>query len=194
MKRNQSALMLLTTFVCLGVLLPHAYCQQATPLKAVKPQSVVTNIVWDGPFGESKNSPNEAYCLMGNGFFLAPTSANFKPLVSGWLAKHPKARTVRVEAFGPVMVDQPQSKQVYVWIIDGTGSLNEFLVRQGACPGSTMLIPDTSRYPAEANKSSHQKMFVSKQEYACFIKAIAKAESAAQKQKLGIWKNGTDID
>ena len=37
-------------------------------------------------------------------------------------------------------------------------------------------------------------MLISQQEYIRVIKSMAKAEAEAQKEKLGIWKHGTDID
>ncbi len=57
-----------------------------------------------------------------------------------------------------------------------------------------MLIPDTSRYPKEATEKGFSKMLISQQEYIRVIKSMAKAEAEAQKEKLGIWKHGTDID
>ena len=57
-----------------------------------------------------------------------------------------------------------------------------------------MLIPDRSHYPKEATKDTRYKVLISQQEYARVIKNIAKAEIEAQKEKLGIWKHGTDID
>lgn len=92
------------------------------------------------------------------------------------------------------MVNQLHSEQVYAWVVDGQDNMNEYLVRQGGCPGGTMLIPDTSRYPKEATEKGFSKMLISQQEYIRVIKSMAKAEAEAQKEKLGIWKHGTDID
>lgn len=152
----------------------------------VKPVSL--RVIWDSRldymFGSDQSTPNISYCLMGNGYVLAPRSENFKHLAFIWLSKHPKAKVIPIAMFGPTMTDQPHSEQVYAWVVDNTDNLNEYLVRRGGCESGTMLVPQGLGY----------KMLISEREYIRVLKNIAKAEDKAQKKKLGIWKHGTNID
>ena len=146
--------------------------------------------------GEDKNTPDETYCLMGSGFVMAPTSRNINKIISNWLAKHLHVTSVRVATSGPIMRDQPDSIQTYVWMADGRTTLNEYLVRRGACPGGTMQVPDFSSLVPKSGRTGgapfHFKTYVSPQDYSHFLGRIEQAESLAQKEKLGIWKNGTE--
>ena len=169
--------------------------------QAVKPPTSTgpvsgLHIRWDGIMGEDKRTPNEVYCLMGSGFVMAPTSRGINKLISHWLAKHPHVTSVRVATSGPLMIDQPNSVQTYVWVADGRNTLNEYLVRRGACPGGTMLVPDFSNLAPKSGRAGgapfHFKTYVSPQDYNRFLSRIEQAELLAQKEKLGIWKNGTD--
>ena len=154
------------------------------------------HIRWDGIMGEDKNTPDETYCLMGSGFITASTSSSINKLISTWRAKHPQAKEVRVSSYGPVARDRPNSLITYIWVVDGQTTLNEYLVRQGACPGGTMQIPDYDDISTRVNRVEklpfHFKNLVSPRQYERLMRKMAKAESQAQKEKLGIWKNGTD--
>lgn len=188
-------------FICLFAcaLLPSVSAVSAG--QAVKPpdargHGLGAHVHWRGILGEDKSTPNEVYCLMGSGSIIAPTSSNINTLISTWLAKHPHAIDVRIATYGPIMVDQPNSIQTYVWVAEGQATLNEYLVRQGACPGGTMQIPDFSGLAPKSGKAGgapfHFKTYVSPQELSRFLKRIEQAEAQAQKEKLGIWKNGTE--
>ncbi len=187
---NRQGLVIALSLLIEGFYLPGADCQQPKPFPV---QPAPLHVVWHDVFGVSRNTPNIMYCLMGNGFFRAPTSGDLKHLISIWLLKHPNARVIPVEASGPTMVNQPHSEQVYAWVVDGKDNMNEYLVRQGGCPGGTMLVPDRSHYPKEATGTSFSKMLISQQEYVLVINRMAKAEAEAQKERLRIWKHGTDI-
>ena len=186
----------ISLFICLLLFsFSAATAGQTVKLPSVGKQASSPYIRWDDVMGEDKDTPNAVYCLMGSGFIMAPTSANIKKLISVWIAKHPQARTVRVSTFGPIMVDQPNSTQTYVWVIDGQIMLNEYLVRRGACPGGTMQIPDYGELSPKSGKTGgapfHFKVYVTPQESSHFLKRIERAEVQAQKEKLGIWKHGT---
>ena len=63
-------------------------------------------------------------------------------MVDGWLKEHPKAVIVKVVTGGPVLARQPNSKQSFVWIVEGTNNLNLELVRKGCLgPETQMLNP-----------------------------------------------------
>jgi len=165
---------------------PSADCQQPKPALV---QPAPLHVIWDGNldyvFGFDRSTSNITYCLMGNGYILAPRSANFKHLVFVWLSKHPKAKVVPIAKFGPLMVDQPHSEQVYAWVVDNKDNLNEYLIRHGGCESGTMLVPQDLGY---------SRILIPEQEYIRVLKSMAKAEDEAQKEKLGIWKHGTNID
>jgi hypothetical protein len=149
-------------------LLPLAICQEL--------ELPASEIVWDGIFGCKKDEPSTTYCLMGNGFFRAPRSNEIDEVVTNWVAEHPMARVIPVSTFQPVMEDDPKSKMVYVWLVDGESNLNVQLVSLGCCSSSTMQATMWSN------------LHIQKKDYEQFGLKIIQAEQQAKLKKIGIWK------
>jgi hypothetical protein len=56
----------------------------------------VLQIKWQGVFGAREGDKDTLYCLMGSGFFLAPTSIDIDLVIQRWLTAHPNARAIPV--------------------------------------------------------------------------------------------------
>ena len=112
---------------------------------------------------------------MARGFFRAPTN-NIDVFTQNWLKEHPNAVVVPVSISGPTIEANPDSKMIFVWIVDGTESLNLALVRQGCMPGSTQMLP------------ANEKLQVRKSDYDEFINKVVQMDRDAQMDRIGIWK------
>lgn len=71
----------------------------------------------------------------------------------------------------------------YCWLIDGTDTINNYLIKNGCFPGGTMMIPE----PLE-DQSSSMTVHIEEPVYHNFIEQIKAAEIFAEKNQLGIWK------
>jgi hypothetical protein len=173
-----------------ALLTPLVICAGAPTQKQDQPTErklKARDIRWEEHFGELKAEPDTIYCLMGSGFFRAPTSSNFDTLVKRWLSQHPDAGVTPVSTVGPLMVSRPKSQMTWAWVVDGEANLNEYLVRQGACSGDTMQTGFSSS--ASTTGDVHQSgLLVAAEIYKRFQQRIAEAEKQAKRQKLGIWR------
>jgi len=136
------------------------------------PAAIVT---WAGPFGASETAPHSSFCLMARGFFRAPTSPQLPEFIATWLKDHPKAVVVPVATFGAVTPADPDSKMVYVWVIEGEHNLNLELTRTGCISPATQTI------------AKGQKLEVNQADYDAWVQRVTDAGKTAQAKKLGIW-------
>jgi len=178
---------LATTTLCLG------QQQELKPLHLSK-------VNFQTIFGTASTEPSNVYCLLGTGFFQAPGSKNSTNIITEWIKGHPNATVVPVSSFGPVEVKSPESKMVYCWVIDKQDTLNNYLIRNGCFPGSTMMRPKTwdemedweKKLNKEAGEKPSVKIHVNKNSYNNFIAQIKAAELYAYQNKLGIWATETE--
>ena len=158
-------------------------------------QLTLKEFKFDSWFGYELNSTTETvYCLLGTGFFRAPRAENTDSLISSWTKQHPDALVIPVYTSGPTMTDSKKSKMIYSWIVDKSDTLNIILVRQGCIPGGTMQRPETwdemdkeKRKLWHDNKKPNEKIHVDSKAYKDFLDKVAKAETEARNNKLGIW-------
>jgi hypothetical protein len=158
-------------------------------------QLVLKNFKFDSWFGYELNNKSEnTYCLLGTGFFRAPSSDSTDSLISNWTREHPNAEVIPIYTSGPVMTDSPNSKQIYCWIVDNSDTLNIILVRLGCIPGGTMQRPKTwdemnkeERKLWHDNNKPNEQVHVDSESYSSFLDKVLKAEREAQEKKLGIW-------
>jgi len=96
------------------------------------------------------------------------------------------------------MQNNPDSRQIYCWVVDNQDTLNNFLVRNGCFPGSTMLRPQTwDEMPEEMkklytdNKIDHgtTEILIDKKSYDMFLEQIKADEKYAYDNRLGIWSD-----
>lgn len=147
------------------------------------------------------------YCLLGNGFFMAPRSNDVKSLVDGWLKAHPDAQAIPVSIIG----EGSKKPMIYVWLTDKDESLNLHLIKTGAFPADVMLdavhFSDLSRgspqqqsiqagidayrkanpTAAPPQKEGAPRRLQPDAAYASFLKQLADADRFARSQHLGVW-------
>jgi hypothetical protein len=136
-----------------------------------------SQVTWNEHFGSSTADTNTLFSLMAHDYFRAE-STNVQAVVDVWLKDHPKAVIISVSTFSPVMTRLPPSRFAYVWVLQGSDSLNVELVRRGClAPETQMLNPD-------------EKPDVSQKEYEAFVQIVTKAGETAKREKAGIWRQG----
>jgi hypothetical protein len=137
---------------------------------------VASHVTWKEHFGSSRSDTNTLFSLIAHGYFRAE-STNVQNFVDEWLKIHPKAIVISVSTGGPLMTKRPSSRLAYVWVAQGTNTLNVELVRQGClAPETQLLNPD-------------EKPEVPQNEYDAFVQRITRAGESAKHEKLGIWRN-----
>jgi endonuclease YncB( thermonuclease family) len=99
-------------------------------------------------------------------------------IIAEWLKAHPKAKLVPVTTRAKVIAADPETKLVFVWIVDDNANLNVELVRKGC------FRPETQQLAED------QKLQASQRDYDAFIKLIKDAGNEAKEKKFGIWSNG----
>lgn len=161
-------------------------------------QSTTPQESWHEVFGGAPSRSDTIYCLLGRGFFRADRSDDVDSLIAAWIHEHPNALVIPVTITGPVMIDEPGSRQVYCWLVDGDENLNELVVRRGGYLGGTMVRPETwdelqqwekDLFPEE-EKGSGATVLVDPAVYDAFIARINDAEEQARTERIGIWKIG----
>lgn len=147
------------------------------------------------------------YCLLGNGFFMAPRSSDVKSLVNAWLTSHPEAQAIPVSIIG----EGSKRPMIYVWLTDKDESLNLHLIKRGAFPADVMLdavhFNDMSRgspqqqaiqagidayrkanpTAAHPQKEGTPRRLQPDATYASFLKQLADADRVARSQHVGVW-------
>lgn len=158
-------------------------------------QLTLKGFKFDSWFGYELNSKTETvYCLLGTGFFRAPRAENTDSLITAWTNQHPDASVIPVYTSGQIMTGSKKSKMIYAWVVDKSDTLNIILVRQGYIPGGTLQRPETwdemdkeKRKLWHDNKNPKELVHVDTKVYKDFLDKVAKAETEARKNKLGIW-------
>jgi len=156
----------------------------------------ISDIAFEFIFGKNPKEPNNIYCLLGKGFFRAPSAENTDSLISDWIENHPNATIVPVSS-----INNPEFKIIYCWVIAKNDNLNIYLVKNGCFSSGTMERPETwdemEEWEKELYSDIYEKpdveIYVSDKTYNDFIEEVKKAEIYAQDNEFGIWKN-TEIE
>jgi len=147
----------------------------AAPLYASEPLRA-SQVSWKEHFGQSTAATNTLFCLMAHGYFHSETT-NVQSVIVNWITLHPKAMVIPVITGGPVLSKVPNSKQAFVWVVQGADMLNVELVRQGClAPETQMLNLDESPHVPQAD-------------YEKFVRNVVEAGDQAKKRRLGIWRS-----
>ena len=160
-----------------------------------KPATIpLSYLIFSSIFAQSKKDSMHAYCLLGSGYFRAPTSSNADSIINDWLSRHPNADVIPVASHGPTLTDFPNSRMTYCWLIDKTDTLNNFLIRNGCFPGGTMTRPKTWKEMSDEEKGIWENdanliVHINKGVYESFLDQIEVAEKYARQNHLGIWKD-----
>jgi hypothetical protein len=145
-------------------------------------------IQFHGIFG---NRPGDetVYCLLGSGFIRTLRSGDEDRMINAWLAAHPDAEVVPVDA--PLSSRQkPRGGLQYVWIRSGDDYLNVELIREGAFPGGVMVDPSEmlTALPPDTKRSVQvPKRLVSDEQYQAFRQRVVAAQEAARLEQKGVW-------
>ena len=131
----------------------------------------LSEVKFESIFGYPKDS-SKVFCLLGSGFFRAPSSNNVDSLIYNWIDKHPNAIVLPISKL-------TESKMIYCWVIDNKDTLNTWLIRNGCYPGGTMVGP--KKY------NGISEVYISDATYKSFIEQVRIAETFAKESKLGIW-------
>ena len=152
-----------------------------------------------GYFGQKIGDKNTCYCLLGQGFFRSPHSSNSDSLLESWLTSHPNAIVVKVSTLTSYEKSNEPNNLIYCWVIEGNETLNNYLVREGCYPGSTMQRPKTWDEMSNEEKELYDNtdkskvtVHIDKKVYDYFIEKIKSAEKYAKDNKLGIWARTVD--
>lgn len=152
----------------------------------------ITDFRFQSIFGTKKDGANTIYCLLGSGFFRTPRSENADAVIAEWLLNHSDAFIIPVSSFK----SGKNENMIYCWIVQGTDTLNNYLIRNGCFPGGTMVRPKTweemeSRERelfTDANEKPDVKVFIDQKVYELFIEQVKSAELYAREHKLGTWE------
>lgn len=160
----------------------------------------------------SKANDPSAYVLLGSGFLRPLTFGDPKMFVSEWLKRHPKAVVTPISRMVSTNTVSHQIGQiVYIWIEDGSDSLNVDLVRAGVFAGGTMFDmvdnqngldqllksePELAGVRADLEKEKaaapqdRSERLIPAGDYKRRIARIDEAEQAGRAEKVGIWSDG----
>lgn len=160
-------------------------------LVACREESIVipaNSIKWDGIFGEHKET-KQMYSLVASGWARAPRSDGSAQVIADWFNQNTNATVIVVNQLNTSDPEENESMYKYVWVVEGTNSLNLHLVRNGIWPGGVMADWKES---SSFLKPSQIQRLVSDKEYELFREQLLIADDYARKNKLGINKETTD--
>ena len=157
------------------------------PAYAIKPNE----INWDHHLGQDPNNPAIEYSLVSTGYLRAELSSDFATVMATWLKDHPEARMIPVITRGPMNERVPNSKLIFVWIVDRDDILNVYLVRHG-CVGAAQMFSFADKdfdQLRDKMQLDDDKLQVPQKEYDKVKKRLIAAEKLAEAERLGIWAN-----
>jgi hypothetical protein len=114
------------------------------------------------------------YSIVGVGAFRGHWGADFEATRDEWIKEHPRASLVTVSEL-PGSERTPNSKIVFIWMIQENDNLVIDLIRRGCLSAEYVRIPPNAIIK------------VSSAAYTRFLEAAATAEQIARKAKIGIW-------
>jgi hypothetical protein len=158
----------------------------------------------------SRAGDARTYILLGGGCLRTIQSGNPDAFVSTWLAAHPAALIKPISRqFWTNTKTKRTNEWVYIWVENGTMSLNVDMVRAGIYPGGVMAdmvdqysglnellknpkLADAKamieRARADAPQDRSERL-VSEDEYRRLIRRVEVAENQARSDKVGIWSD-----
>jgi hypothetical protein len=160
-----------------------AYLKEV-PLSEVKFQSI---------FGQTPNDSSIMYCLLGMGYFRAPSSDSADSMISNWIISHPSAILIPVYS---QPLKPPNSMFLYVIAVDNQDTLNYYLIKNGCFPGGTMQRAQKWSEMSSKERKNFGKgyeeitVYMADPKYKNYLNQIIDAEKYAHDKQLGIWKKG----
>jgi hypothetical protein len=143
-------------------------------------------IQWHYRLGTDPADKNVLYSLLSLGAIKGEISDDFEQVRRNWICRHAGAVVVPVIIRQPLYEREPESKMIFVWIVDGRENLNVELVRRG-CVAAAAMFSNRDRafngidLPLEAAKD---RLEVSEK---AVRERLLQAEAHAHEAKAGIW-------
>jgi hypothetical protein len=162
-----------------------------------------------------KPGDKRAYVLLGSGFIRSLRFGDPAKFVSGWLAEHPDATVTPVSRMVSTNTKSGERFElVYVWIEEGSRSLNLDLVRAGMFAAGAMrdmvdnqtvlsaLLKDPKLADVQAELEKERAAspqdrvdrLMPETDYKERMVRIQEAEKEARAEKLGIWSDGMQAE
>jgi hypothetical protein len=161
-------------------------------------------------FFASRPGDARAYILLGSGWLRTIYYGSPSDYISKWLAAHPAATVKPISRmFTTNTKSKRTSEHVYIWLEDGSDSLNVDLVRAGLFPGAVMadmvdnlnglnellknpMLADTKAQIEKERAAAPQDLterLIADGEYKALMRRVEKAETQARSEKVGIWSD-----
>lgn len=140
----------------------------------------------------SRAATNAVYCLLGNGYFRAPSSGEQSAIIDAFVAAHPNAQVVPITVTTPsITAAGSKVPMIYVWVEEGNSNLNVNLVREGAYAGSVMLdvVQAFGSRIASMKDEEKPRRLVTDSRYEAFVDRVQAAQDAAKAEKKGVWSD-----
>ena len=171
----------------------------------------VRELTIDGIYATRAGDPAR-YCLLGANTCLLKLPHNSwttDSWIDSWLIAHPNARVIPIsEQNGTVFPEAPKApaKLMYIWIEDGTDSLNVSLIREGRYAATAMIdmVESAERTLDEADADLRQQLeqeraqvpandrphrLITDSDYAAKMQLVMQAERDAKRDKSGLWSD-----
>jgi hypothetical protein len=150
-------------------------CSAVIAVELMLASTATSNVKWETEvLASNRRHTAIMYSIVGVGFFRGQWSSDFKSVRDKWLKQHPRASILPVCEY-PGNERVPNSKIVFIWIVQEKDNLVVDLIRHGC------LVTDYVRVLQEST------IAVSPSSYALFLKEAAAAERTAKAAKLGVW-------
>lgn len=168
----------------------------------------VRDLTVDGIYA-TRTGDAAQYCLLGADtcrWKLPHNPWTQDPIIDTWLAAHPNARATPIsEQKDSVFPKTPAVHRVYIWIDDGTDSLNVALIRQGRYAAVAMIdmveaelrtldIMDADVRQLEQERGripeeNRPHRLITNSDYAAKKQLLMQAEQDAKRDKNGLWSD-----
>jgi hypothetical protein len=169
----------------------------------------VRDLTVDGIYATRTGDATQ-YCLLGADtcrWKLPHNPWTQDPAIDSWLATHPSARVTPVsEQKNSVLPKTPAVRRVYIWIEDGTDSLNVALILEGRYAATAMIdmveaeLRTLDATDADVRQQLEQERgqipeenrphrLITNSDYAAKKQLVMQAERDAKRDKRGQWSD-----
>jgi endonuclease YncB( thermonuclease family) len=185
---------------------------EASIAERMSRESFPAQDLYVGGISAHRRGDPDLYCLLGIDVCAAGVpfvgTGNAVDFISKWLEAHPHATVTPISVESKkVFIARPPVHSTYIWIEDGTDSVNVSLVKEGFYRAQAMIdmvessrnfmkmFDDprlaTGRVQIEKERAEEQapQRLISDSDYADRMKRLAAAEQDAKQNKRGLWSD-----
>jgi hypothetical protein len=189
--------------------LPLAFLLIASIAYSAEGPFPVRELTIDGIYATRAGDPAR-YCLLGANtclFKLPHNPWTTDSWIDSWLIAHPNARVIPISEQRTVFPEAPKAAQLmYIWIEDGTDSLNVSLIREGRYAATAMidmvehaqrtldgadadLRQQLEQERAQVSAENRPRRLITDSDYAAKMQLVMQAEQDAKRDKNGLWSD-----